>query len=60
MLKRLWQDERGQTLMEYILIGALVVIGVIGVLIATSSAVRAKFQQIADCLTNAGTSGATC
>lgn len=60
MLKRLWKDETGQTLLEYTLVGALVVVGAIVALAATSTAVRAKFQQIVDCLNSATTSGANC
>lgn len=52
--------EDGQTLLEYILIGALVVLGVIAVLITTSGAIRSKFTQINNCLNAAGTSGASC
>lgn len=52
--------EGGQTLLEYILIGALVVIGVIAVLLATGGAIRGKFNTINNCLNNATTSGGSC
>ncbi len=57
--KQLWRDESGQTLMEYILIGALVAIGVIAALISTSTSIRNKLTQIVNCLNSTGTGGVT-
>lgn len=50
---RLWRDESGQGLNEYVLIIALVAIGVIVTLGALSTAIRSKFQEIINTLNGA-------
>lgn len=52
-----FRSQRGQSLTEYLIIAAIVAIGVIASLIAFSGAARNKISQITNCLTNAGTSG---
>ena len=46
MLKKLWQEERGQGMTEYGLILALIVIGVIGILVSMGDTLVAKFTAI--------------
>jgi pilus assembly protein Flp/PilA len=47
MLKRFWEDESGQGLVEYVLIIALVAIGLIAVMIVFRDAIGRIFDTIA-------------
>lgn len=46
MLKKLWNEERGQGMTEYGLILALLVIGVIAVLVTMGPKLAAKFEEV--------------
>lgn len=48
MLKKLWNEERGQGMTEYGLILALIVIGVIGILITMGDTLMDKFTEISN------------
>jgi Flp pilus assembly pilin Flp len=50
VMKRLWMEEEGQSLSEYALILAIVVIAVIAILIALKDQIVALFQKIIDAL----------
>jgi Flp pilus assembly pilin Flp len=50
IMKRLWVEEDGQSLSEYALILAIVVIAVIAILIALKDQIVALFQKIIDAL----------
>lgn len=54
LMKRFWNDESGQGLVEYALIIALVSIGLILVLIAFRNAIGGVFQNITTELNSAG------
>jgi len=51
LLKRLFQEEEGVTLIEYGLIAALIAIAAIAVLTATGTQIVARFQQVVTALT---------
>ena len=55
--KRLWNDETGQGLVEYVLIIALVAIGLIAIITVFRNAIGKIFQTIADTLNTAPTTG---
>lgn len=46
MLRRLWNEERGQGMTEYGLILALIVIGVITILTTMGDSLIAKFTDV--------------
>ena len=50
IMKRFWVEEEGQSLSEYALILAIVVIAVIAILIALKDQIVALFQTIIDAL----------
>ena len=57
LLKSLWNDEAGQGLVEYVLIIALVAIGLIAIITVFRNAIGKIFQTISDTLNTAPTSG---
>lgn len=54
-IKKLLQDEEGQTLAEYALLVALISVGLIVVLTSTRNQIRSIFSSIADTLSSAVT-----
>jgi pilus assembly protein Flp/PilA len=48
MVKKLWNEEKGQGMTEYGLILALLVIGVIAVLVVMGPKLAAKFTEVSD------------
>ena len=52
MLKRLFKDERGEDLIEYALLVALIAIVVIAILELVGPAIGSVFQKIVDELTD--------
>ena len=57
LLSQLWNDESGQGLVEYVLIIALVAIGLIAIITVFRNAIGKIFQTISDTLNTAPTSG---
>jgi len=57
LLKRLWNEEDGVTIIEYSLIAALIAIVAIGALGSVGTKVSDKFDKIADSISNAGAAG---
>lgn len=54
-LQQLWNDEQGQGLVEYVLIIALVAIGLTAVMIIFRNAIGNIFNEIANTLNTSGT-----
>lgn len=50
--RRFWEDESGQSLIEYVLIIALVALVVVGVLVTIGEQMRNRFNDISECLDN--------
>lgn len=50
--RRFWEDESGQSLVEYVLIIALIAIAVIGSLAFIRDRMKENLTSIADCLGN--------
>lgn len=57
-LQQLWNDEQGQGLVEYVLIIALVAIGLTAIMVVFRNAIGNIFNEIANTLNTAGTTGA--
>ena len=53
VMKSLWQDERGQDLIEYALVAALIALGAVTSMKTVSTAIGSAFSQIEAQLTNA-------
>lgn len=53
LLKKFWQDESGQGLVEYVLIIALVAIGLIAVMLVFRNSIGGIFDTISGELQNA-------
>lgn len=51
-LRARFGDEKGQGMVEYGLIIALVALALVAILIAMSGSLRATFQDVIDCLAN--------
>lgn len=54
LFKRFILEEEGVTAIEYALIAALIAVVIIGTLTTLGEAISAKFQVIADAISNAG------
>lgn len=48
--RRFWEDESGQSLVEYVLIIALVAIALIGAIAIMRNRMRDQFNEISNCL----------
>lgn len=48
--RRFWEDESGQSLVEYVLIIALVAIALIGAIAIMRNRMNDRFNEISDCL----------
>lgn len=48
--RRFWEDESGQSLVEYVLIIALVAIALIGAIAVMRNRMDDRFNEISDCL----------
>ena len=57
LLKDLRQDDSGQGLVEYVLIIALVAVGLVGIITLFRNAMGSLFSTISDTLNSAPTSG---
>ncbi len=57
LLRALWQDESGATAIEYGLIAALVAVAIIGVLSTLGDNLQSTFENVADTLDDATSSG---
>ena len=56
-LERIWTDDSGQGLVEYVLIIALVAVGLVAIISVFRNAIGALFKTIADTLNAAPTTG---
>ena len=50
MMKSFWKEEEGLTMVEYALIGALVVVGAIGAFSTLGTAVNGKATSLANAI----------
>lgn len=55
VLQQLWNDEQGQGLVEYVLIIALVAIGLTAIMVVFRNAIGNIFSEIATTLNTSGT-----
>jgi pilus assembly protein Flp/PilA len=56
LIEKFWRDEQGQGLVEYVLIIALVAIGLISIMLIFRNAIGNVFVRASDELNNAPTS----
>jgi pilus assembly protein Flp/PilA len=54
MIKKFFKDESGATMVEYAILVALIAIAVIATVMGVATALNAKFEEIATCITNNG------
>jgi len=54
LLKRLWNEDRGQDLIEYALLAATFAVAAAGLFPSITTSISTIFSQVSSCLTSAG------